>query len=182
MTFDIPFDAKRSMEQYKLVLKLRFKKPIATTVKNSLASGVIVLLGWLMLADKNSKSSIGYFFLALGFFYLLNVIQYSIYYMRMAKKLKGIYQSIVDRREMNKDTSIWEFNDIFFRYKDMYYDQSIKWAAFRGYQVIGKNLFLSLAESIDQSYIIGEEEIGVDEFSNVLAFIDEKIKNLEPGG
>ena len=53
--------------------------------------------------------------------------------MKMAKKLKGIYQGIVTRREMHKDTSIWEFNDVFFRYKDMYYDQSVNWAAFRGY-------------------------------------------------
>jgi hypothetical protein len=180
MTFEIPFDAKRSMDQYKMVLKLKFKKPIATSVKNSLASGVLVFFGWIMLSDKTDKGNIGYFFLALGFFYLLNGIQYSMYYMRIAKKLKGIYKDMVTRREKNKDTSIWEFNDVFFRYKDMYYDQSVNWAAFRGYQVIGKNLFLSLAESVDQSYIIGEEEIGVHEFSIVLAFVDGKIKNLSP--
>jgi hypothetical protein len=38
-----------------------------------------------------------------------------------------------------------------------------------------------LGEAVDQSYIIGEEEIGVHEFAVVLAFVDEKIKNLGSG-
>ena len=60
----------------------------------------------------------------------------------------------------------------------MYYDHSIKWEAFKGYKIVQKNLFLLLAESIDQSYIIGEEEIGAHEFAEVIASIDGKMKNI----
>lgn len=182
MTFEIPFEANKALEQHKKVLKLRFKKPISISIKNLLASGGIVFFGWLILADKHNKTQIGYFFLALGFFYLFNVIQYSIYYMRQAKKLKRIYQDVIDRREKNKDITIWEFNDDFFRYKDMYYDHSVKWAAFKGYRVIDKNLFLSLTESVDQSYIISEDELGADQFAIVLAFLAERVKNLNTEG
>ncbi len=78
----------------------------------------------------------------------------------------------------SKDTTTWVFENDVFRYKDMFYDYSIKWEAFKGYKITQKNLFLLLAESIDQSFIIGEEEIGEQEFAMVVASVSEKIKNL----
>jgi hypothetical protein len=60
----------------------------------------------------------------------------------------------------------------------MYYDFSIKWAAFKGYKMVQKNLFLQLTETIDQSYIIGENEVGEQEFNSIIAAVSEKIRNL----
>lgn len=175
MIFEIPFDSKKALGQYKLRLKLTFKKNLITSGKNLFAAGIITFFAWMTISD---KSNVGYFFLALGLFYLFNAIQYFIYYIKTANKLKRIYQESVELREKNKDIMTWEFNDDFFRYKDMYYDNSIKWEAFKGYKIIQKNLFLLLAESIDQSFIIGEEEIGVQEFAMVIASINEKIKDI----
>jgi hypothetical protein len=61
----------------------------------------------------------------------------------------------------------------------MYYDYSIKWEAFKGYRILEKNLFLQLRESIDQSFIIGEVEIGEQPFAEVVAFVNKRLKNLE---
>ncbi len=175
MIFQIPFNAKLAIEQYTLRLKLTFKKNLETSVKNLICSGVIIFFGWLMISD---KTNIGYFFLSLGLFYLFNAIHYFRHYARTRRRLKGVFQNMVSLREENKDITIWGFENDVFKYKDMYYDYSIKWEAFKGYKIIKKNLFLLLAESIDQSFIIGEEEIEAHRFSEVVAWLNARIKNL----
>jgi|ERR1700754_693296 len=177
MIFEIPFNAKISIEQYTLRLKLTFKKNLITSGKNLVASGVIIFFGWLMLSD---KSNVGYFFLSLGLFYLFNAIDYLRYYIRTKRKLKGIFHNLVSLREENKDVTIWGFENDVFKYKDMYYDYTIKWEAFKGYKIVKNNLFLLLAESIDQSFIISEEEIEAKKFVEVVAWVNERIKNLDP--
>jgi len=102
MVFDIPFDSKIALSQYKLKLKLTFKKNLTITGRNLLSSGIIVFFAWLAISD---KSNVGYFFLSLGLFYLFNAIQYSIHYMKIAKKYNRLCQEVVDRREKNKDTT-----------------------------------------------------------------------------
>ena len=85
---------------------------------------------------------------------------------------------MIDLRVRNNDITTWEFNDDLLRYKDIYYDFSIKWAAFKGYKIVEKNLFLQLTESIDQSFSIGEKEVGVEDFNSIIAAVSKKIGNL----
>lgn len=175
MIFEIPFNAKIAIEQYTLRMKLTFKRNLGTSGKNLIGSGVIIFFGWLMISD---KSNIGYFFLSLGLFYLFNAIHYFRYYIRTTRKLKGVFRNMVSLREEKMDVTIWGFENDVFKYKDIYYDYSIKWEAFKGYKIIKKNLFLLLAESIDQSFIISEEEIEAKRFAEVVAWVNERVKNL----
>ena len=81
-------------------------------------------------------------------------------------------------RVENKDVSTYRFEPETFGYKDMHYDYAIKWEAFTGYRVAEKNLFLQLRESINESFIIGEIEIGEAPFADVLTFVSERLKNI----
>jgi hypothetical protein len=157
MTFEIPFDKDISMAQYALRLKMTFKKNLSKSAVNVFWAGVILLFACFMLSDKKGP---GYFFLSLGLFYLFNALHYFWYYIKTSRKLKKLYHNMVILREEHHDTTTWRFEPDAFGYKDMYYDYLIKWEAFKGYRVVEKNLFLQLRESIDQSFMIGEVEIG----------------------
>jgi hypothetical protein len=175
LTYHIPFDPKIALGQHNLRVKLTFKKNLTHNAKNLIYASIILLLAWLILSD---KSSFGYFFLAYGLFTLSAAINYYRYYLKTSKKLGRLHQDMVDVRTKNNDVMTWEFGDDLLGCKDMYYDFSIKWAAFKGYKIVEKNLFLQLAETIDQFYIIGEEEVGAAGFNNIIAFVGEKISNL----
>jgi hypothetical protein len=176
MTFEIPFDKDISMAQYTLRLKMTYKKNLSKSALNVLGAGVILLLASFMISDKKMP---GYFFLSLGLFYLFNALHFFWYYIKTSRRLKKLYHDMVILRQEHKDTTRWRFEPDGFGYKDIYYDYLIKWEAFKGCRVVERNLFLQLRESIDQSFIIGEVEIGQQSFAEVVAFVHERLKNLE---
>jgi hypothetical protein len=175
MTFEIPIDSEIAIAQYTLRLNMTFRKNLGKSGMNALGAGAILLFAWLMISDKKTP---GYFFLSLGLFCLFNALHYFWYYIKTSRKLKKVYHDLVILREEHNDITTWRFEPDAFGYKDMYYDYLIKWEAFKGYRVVEKNLFLQLKESIDQSFMIGEVEIGEQPFAEVTAFVNERLKNL----
>ena len=175
MTFEIPFDKRISIAQYTLQLKMTIKKNLGKSSMNVLGAGVILLIASFMISDKHTP---GYFFLSLGLFYLFNALHFFWYYIKRSRRLKKLYHDMVILREEHNDTTTWRFEPDAFGYKDMYYDYLIKWEAFKGYRVVVRNLFLQLRESIDQSFLIGEVEIGERPFAEVVTFVNERLKNL----
>jgi hypothetical protein len=83
---------------------------------------------------------------------------------------------LAGKRESGGDSTIWQFEQDHFGYKDMYYDVRIKWEAFNGYKIEKRNLFLMLGESVDQSYIIGEVEIGPQAFAELDTFVGRRLE------
>jgi hypothetical protein len=175
MTFEIPFDKRISIAQYTLRLKMTFKKNLGKSSINVLGAGVILLFASFMISDRKTP---GYFFLSLGLFYLFNALHFFWYYIKTSRRLKKLYHDMVILREEHKDTTTWRFEPDTFGYKDMYYDYLIKWEAFKGYRVVERNLFLQLRESIDQSFMIGEAEIGEQPFAEVVEFVGERLNNI----
>jgi hypothetical protein len=175
MIFEIPHNSKVAFRQYKVQLKLIFRKNLKATGINLLLSLIIFFLAWPMISD---HSSMGYFILSAGIFIFFSAAHYLGYYIKTTKRFMAVHKKIADLREQNKDITTWEFNEEFFGYKDMFYEYKIKWAAFKGFKIVEHNLFLTLAESINQSFIIGEDELGVQEFSMVIGFVSKKLKHL----
>ncbi len=103
MNFEIPFDSKISAKQYALSVELVFKKNFTKSVKNTIGAGIIIFFGWLMM---DNKSSIGYIFVSMGLFYLVNALNYFWYYNKTSKKLNAIYRDMIGRKEKNKDVFI----------------------------------------------------------------------------
>jgi hypothetical protein len=173
VTFEILFDKKRSFAKFNLQLKLVFKKDIGRSVRRLLAAGAILLLVFFMIRGKDPS---GYFFLSVGLFYLFNAIFYFRFYFKTSRKLKKLHLELANKREARDDSTIWQFEQDHFGYKDMYFDLRVKWEAFNGYKVEEKNLFLLLGESVDQSYIIGEVEIGPQAFAELDAFVGRRLE------
>jgi hypothetical protein len=175
MTFEIPIDKDVAIAQYTLRLNMHFKKNIGKSATVVLCAGVTLLFAWLMISDKKAP---GYFFLSLGLFYLFKALHFFWYYIKTSRRLKKVYRKMVMLRVENKDVSTYRFEPEIFGYKDMHYDYAIKWEAFTGYRVAERNLFLQLRESINESFIIGEIEIGEAPFADALAFVGERLKNI----
>jgi hypothetical protein len=132
----------------------------------------MILIGGLILYGKNN---LGFLFIAIGIHYSINFYDYYAYF----KKSKNTFFALVEKEKNNqikaKEYSIWEFNDDHFRYKDYKYEAKIKWEAFKSTRVIDKNLFLDLDVGNNSSYIIGETEIGSENFNTLIEFVKIKI-------
>ena len=59
---------------------------------------------------------------------------------------------------------------------DYKYEAKIKWNAFKSTRVIDKNLFIDLNIGNNSSYVIGETELGTENFDKVTEFIKSKIR------
>jgi hypothetical protein len=96
----------------------------------------------------------------------------------VGRKYRRIHRETADLRERHSDVTIWEFRDDCLRYKDVYFDITLKCEAFNGYWLRKGNLFLVLTDSVDQCYILSETEIGTVEFARVITFLRGKMRPL----
>jgi len=173
MTFEIPFNSRITTEQHELILKLTFRNHLKRNTYSFLLSVLIMLLVFPTVRDGDVT---GYFFLGAGSILFINSLRYFWFYRKRAAKFRQEYKEMIDVREKNKNVSTWEFADDHFGYKDMHFEFRIKWEAFKGYQIVERNLFLQLTSSIGQSFIITEREIGTNEYKSVLELVRRKIK------
>lgn len=177
MTFEIPYSRAIAWEQQRLQLKLAFKKNLIRTGVNFLCGVLVMLLGWLDIRE--GHPSPGYFFLAIGISFILNVIYYLRYYRRTIGKNQRLHEAMAEVREKNGDVTVWKLREDALRYKDIYYDNLVKCEAFKGYKIVERNIFFVLAETHGQSFILGEKEIGVYGFAKVVELLKGKMRLLE---
>jgi hypothetical protein len=86
------------------------------------------------------------------------------------------------RQEMN-NPKVYEFEADYFQQKDKLFETRIRWAGFTEYKVVERNLLLSSEYSPDCHYIIiGEDEVGTEGFTAIVAFLEGKVKRTETPG
>lgn len=178
MTIEIPFDPKIAAEQSALRTKLTLKRHITRGMRNLIWAGGIIVFGWVLINFVKGEMISGYLFLTLGLFYFFNFITYVLYYRKTKKAHEAFYLEMIELRAKSHDSTIWSFEDDTFRYKNMHFEHSVKWEAFKGYRVLENTLFLQLIDSLEQSYMIGEREVGHEQFVMMVVFVDKKIKPL----
>ena len=172
MKFEIQFNEQVYNQQMTLNFNTAWNENLKKNKKMLFSAIPIILLGALIVYGNNS---FGFLVIAFGFHYLLNVYNYYSFY----KKSKNIFYELVKKEKIGQteanENSFWEFNEDYFRYKDYKYESKIKWEAFKGSRIIEKNLFLDLNIGNNSSYILGETEIGRENFLNVTEFVKNKI-------
>lgn len=172
MKFELPFNAQIYTDQMTLNFHTAWNENLKNNRNRLFWAIPMIILGGLIIYGKNN---VGFLFMAIGIHYSINFYDYYAYY----KKNKNNFFSLVEKEKNNQlkanENSIWEFNDDHFRYKDYKYEAKIKWEAFKSTRVIDKNLFLDLGLGNDSSYVIGEIEIGSENFNTLLEFVKRKI-------
>ena len=172
MKFEIPFNEQVYLQQMTLNFNTVWNENLKKNKKMLFWAILMILFGTLIIYGKNN---FGFLVVAFGFHYLLNHYNYYSFY----KKSKNIFYELVEKektgqKEANENT-FWEFNEDYFRYKDYKYESKIKWEAFKSSRIIEKNLFLDLNIGNSSSYVLGETEIGNENFLNVTEFVKNKI-------
>lgn len=105
-------------------------------------------------------------------------------YLNHYKKNKKRYYALVEdsilRNKAANINIIWEFTEDELIYKDFQYDLKIKWTAFKSWKVIQEHLFISLEVAPTSSYILGEKEVGIENFKEIVEFVKGKIDKQKP--
>jgi hypothetical protein len=174
MTFEIPFNAAVTTAQYELRFRRAWRE-YRRTIFYLLFVGIFATLVGVLGATV--KDAVGYCFLGAGLYILLTTAGYFRHYWKKKGQYRQYAKRIVDRRVKDQEITVYEFNDDYFRCKDILYDSKIAWAAFKGYEIAERNLFLKLAESLDErSFILlGEDEFGTEKFKEVIDFMRSKM-------
>lgn len=172
MKYDIPFNEVNFKQQMKLNFDLVWNINFKKNKKNFFWSIGYIILGILII---NWKSNLGYIFIAIGLHFLIISYRYYSFY----KKNKNRYfNSINLELEVQKNlnfTDVLEFNEDYFFFKNHKMEAKINWIAFKNFRIVNKNLFLYIDELNTISYILGQNEIGDNEFEKVIRFIETKV-------
>ncbi|ULC58413.1 hypothetical protein MBM09_10815 [Flaviramulus sp. BrNp1-15] len=172
MKFEIPFEEQIYKEQMTLNFNTTWSKNLKKNNKRLIWAIPFILLGGLIIYGENY---LGFLFIAIGIHYLINFYDYYSYHKKSkAKFFELIEMEIIGQKNANENC-IWEFNEDHFRYKDYKYEAKIKWEAFKSNRIIDKNIFLDLNVGNNSSYVLGEIEIGTENFIKVTEFVKNKI-------
>lgn len=172
MKFELPFNAQIYTEQMTLNFHTAWNENLKNNRNRLFWAIPMIIVGGLIFYGENN---LGFLFMAIGIHYSINFYDYYAYY----KKNKKAFFELVEKEKINQlkanEYSIWEFNDDHFGYKDYKFEAKIKWEAFKSTKVIDKNLFIDLNVGNNSSFIIGETEIGSENFNTLLEFVKRKV-------
>ncbi len=170
MKLELNFNESIYRKQMELLYNSGFGKNVEY-YKNSHYLGFILLI--IGIWSINNGRNFGY---ALIVFALGVLIPYFILYFKNRKNLKNLVfeqDNIVSIYTQNPKI-ILEFTETEFTYKDYNNERIFNWADFLAYDVIQDNIFLITKKH--ESYIIGKEEAGEENYENILLLIESKLK------
>ncbi|WP_298136919.1 hypothetical protein [Flavobacterium sp.] len=173
MKFDLPFKEHITRKQLNLNLELYWKKTLKSYKRNLIISIVGILLGSLIVYG---NGNVGFVFIAMGTYGIFEFCKIRVAYNNSKRKYFETINKLVEEQIKSGTNSTWEFNEDNFAYKDYKFDLKIKWEGFSGFRVIEDNLFLDVINNHLLSYILGKEEIGDEQFENLIVFIETKLK------
>ncbi|KFF07493.1 hypothetical protein [Flavobacterium reichenbachii] len=173
MRFEIPFNEKISREQSVFLFNMHWKEALKKN-KNSLYIGVaITLLGALIIYGKNN---IGFLFIGIGAYLLLNFINHRRFYNQNKKIYFKTVDDNISGRLSQKSFAVWEFLEDNFCYSNYKFDLKIKWETIKTFKVINDYIILELRDSIACNFILEKEEVGIEDFEKIIVFMESKIK------
>jgi hypothetical protein len=173
LKFEIPFKSDIYLNQTELIIPFIYK-PYLKDARESLIVGLIsTLIGISIIIG---KSYLGIVFIILGVFYVVKAYpKFQLY-----NKLKSTYFEKIKEKvaEVESDfgNGIFEFKDESIKYVDKNITRDIKWTEFKGFKVMDSNLIMPLESEKGDIMIIGENEVGNEDFKKIVEFVKTKLK------
>ncbi|AEE19617.1 hypothetical protein [Dokdonia sp. 4H-3-7-5] len=172
MIFEIPFNEEIYNQQMLLNFNTAWKKNFNNNRKCLFLAIPMILVGGLIIYGENNT---GFLLVAIGIHYLMNFYTYYKFYQKSKKSYLDLMNAEILKQKGSNENHLWEFDDLFFRYKDHKYEAKIKWEVFKSHRVIENNLFLDIDVGTNLAFILGESEIGTDNFKKATEFVKEKV-------
>lgn len=174
MKYEISFDEEIYKDQMTLNFNIAWLKNVKKNQKNFYWGITYLLIGSLILFLKNN---LGFLFIAISIHILVNCNSYYNHYKNNKKRYFKFVNAEIEKQKKANKNSIWELTEKTLKFKQYNYETTINWEVFKSYYVINKNLFVNLNEELKLSYVLGEKEVGIDEFKKVIDFINTKVKH-----
>ena len=171
MKFELKFDENIYRNQMNLLRDLAWKNKIAY-YKNSLFLGIILItIGSILFFDKPNFFGFAFIFFGLGI-----LIPYFYYYFKIKFSYKEFEEVKTKEIEVyqNITTYTWEFTEQGLITKVQDNERMFEWKEFITY-LIKKNNVLLITEKYEPM-ILGETEVGKENFKKILDFVEKKVK------
>lgn len=173
MKFELEFDKDVYNKQMDLLFDLNWKKK-KDYYKNSQYLGLIlIIIGIVLICKRPNIFGIGYCFV---FFGLSNLVSFIYYYF----KIRSFYKRM-------EDVKVKEINDFhYIKYMNLEFTEDalittsgdhfnlIQWSEFIHYIVKENNLILITKDY--ESFILGEIEVGLENFEKITSFVKVKFE------
>jgi hypothetical protein len=172
MKFELVFDKDIYSKQMDLLFDLAWKRKIAY-YKNSQYLGLILMvIGSTMIYNRPNIFGFGY---VLVFFGLSNLLPFIYYYFKIKSEHKKINALRLEEIEINENLKnfAFEFTNKSFIMSSGENSMDIDWQEFLMHLVKDDNLILITKQY--QSYILGEIEVGEENFKKIISFVEAKI-------
>lgn len=173
MKFEIRFNSDIYLNQIELILPFIYK-PYLKDARESLIVGIIsTVMGISIIIG---KSYFGIVFLLMGVFYIIKAFpKFQLY-----NQLKSTYfekiKEKVSEVESDHGNGIFEFKNESLKYVDKHITRDIKWSEFKGFKIKDSNLIMFLEPEKGDILVIGENEIGSENYKWIIAFVKTKLK------
>lgn len=173
LKFEIPFEAKTYLNQVELTVPYIYAH-IIRKVNISLIVGLLLLITGLLIFPNNEDLGILLIFISL--IVLFNAYQKNKLYKRSKNAFMDVMQKNMFEKADGLKTGTFEFLPDKLRYTDDLTSSSISWTDFEGYKVVKSNLLMIVNQKKGNILIIGEKEIGTNNFKKVISFVEQRFK------
>jgi hypothetical protein len=173
LKFEIPFNSDIYLNQTELIIRYIYKSYLKDARESLFVGLISILIGISIIIG---KSFLGIVFVLLGIFYTLKSYpKFQIYNKLVSTSLKKESESFA-KVESDFSNGIFEFRADSLKFYDNNISRDIKWIDFKGFKLIKSNLLLILEPDKGDIMIIGESEVGIDNFKKIVEFVKHKLK------
>ena len=173
MRFEIPFNEKTLRKKAEISFNLYQKEHFKKYNSVLYLSILCFLLGIWAFYIKDSSIQITF---TLGAILIWIFISVRIKFYKCKKSFfKSVNDNIADH-QLNNKPSVLEFLEDSFCFSNFKYNLKVKWETFKNYKQIDNFIILELNDTIVANFMIEKTEIGHQNFQEIIAFLESKIK------
>jgi hypothetical protein len=170
MRFELIFDKDIYNTQMDVLFDLAWKRKVSYYKNSQYFGAILIFIGVVMICNRPNL-----FGFALIFFGLSNLIPFIYYYFKIKSTYKKFDLAKIKECEINEEsTHVFEFTEKSLITNDGKHSICFDWNEFKMYLIEEGNLILITKNH--EPLILGENEVGKENFQRIISFIEKKIK------
>lgn len=170
MKFELTFDKEIYNKQMDLLFDLGWRRKTAYYKNAQYLGAILIFIGIAMICTRPNLFGFG-----LILFGLSNLIPFIYYFFKIKSKYKKFDVAKTIESEIYEDsTHVFEFTEKSLITNDDENLRNFDWDAFKIHLIVEGNLVLITKNN--EPLIIGETEVGKENFQKIISFVEKKIK------
>lgn len=174
MKYEVSFDPELNTFYYDLLWK-DISTPLRKKVKRDFILSVIIFALSIIITNFSFLGVI-ILFVALAMF--ISALQQQKWYRLFKEQHYQKNERDIARHQKEPYNLTWQFDEDHLMYSTVAIETKIMWNALPYYKLKNSVLFIYVDEEAERFFMIGERQIGKDEFEKVAQFVKNKISEL----